>query len=242
MAPVNRVARLSPRTAVARRVIRRGHASVCGMCLSSYGDHESAHKCLVACWQVFRRLPPVVPRLKAKVGGHEVTYRCRLCSRDYESAAEAASCAAACLRRSDLDFDDDDLDGVGNHSGPRWRPRQDRFMAVARRRAAATGKIGVAEPSAMPNPVAPPAAPPAAPPVGAGAAPKPPAPTDGGGGDAPEETKLKVFDPNDPFFRDGAFYVCRVCSKRFYTRVEVTSCFNSHAGPDGRVVVPVTDV
>ncbi len=30
------------------------------------------------------------------------------------------------------------------------------------------------------------------------------------------------------YFRDGAKYVCKVCKKKYFTKVEVEQCFDSH--------------
>lgn len=44
--------------------------------------------------------------------------------------------------------------------------------------------------------------------------------------------KIKVKKDSDKFIRDGARYVCRVCSNKFFTRVEVIQCFDDHLNPN----------
>ena len=37
-----------------------------------------------------------------------------------------------------------------------------------------------------------------------------------------------MAEKNEKFSRDGAKYVCRKCKKKYFTRVEVETCYDSH--------------
>ncbi len=48
----------------------------------------------------------------------------------------------------------------------------------------------------------------------------------------PEKTaKLSSIEDDHKFFRDGARYICRTCSKKHFTRGDVTTCFDAHGQP-----------
>jgi hypothetical protein len=46
--------------------------------------------------------------------------------------------------------------------------------------------------------------------------------------EAAAEAPEKKAKPGKAFFRDGAEYVCTVCSQRYFTKIEVTKCFEGH--------------
>ena len=45
---------------------------------------------------------------------------------------------------------------------------------------------------------------------------------------AAEAPKAKTEDDSHKFYRDGARYVCRTCSEKYFTRSEVAACFDKH--------------
>jgi hypothetical protein len=65
---------------------------------------------------------------------------------------------------------------------------------------------------------------------------------------APTENTPKVqrlTNEDEKFLRDGARYVCRTCSKKFFTREDVFACFDGHSGasqPAAKETKPVVPV
>ena len=52
---------------------------------------------------------------------------------------------------------------------------------------------------------------------------------DGGGNDDPSTKGFSIdAKDDDKFVRDGAKYVCRQCNEKFFTRMEVISCYDGH--------------
>lgn len=43
-----------------------------------------------------------------------------------------------------------------------------------------------------------------------------------------KEAHAKLHEDDHKFMRDGAKYVCRTCSKKFFTRSDVVACFEAH--------------
>jgi len=76
-----------------RRVVRRGHEFICGLCLRTYDKPGEAAGCVDACWHELLRSDPVLTR---RHGGGGVVFRCRFCARDYHQHAAAARCAEDC--------------------------------------------------------------------------------------------------------------------------------------------------
>ncbi len=220
------------RAGAIKRVIRRGRKFFCGLCRTFYGQEDQAVGCLTECWGELLRLDPVLPRRH----GMSMVYRCRFCARDFVKRQAARGCAAECRGRAEERHEADMGLLASDDVTPAARPFKRRVAAPSlmvaaplRRKLVRTAPVAgptmepvaqspapaAAEPS--PGPAAPAAAPGAldstVPVAGAAAA-----------GPAP----AKKVKGDQAFMRDGAEYVCTACSKRYFTKLEVTSCFESH--------------
>ena len=226
----------SERAGTIRRVIRRGYQFICGLCREIYLDPRQAQGCLSQCWQELLRLPPVIQRTK---GNLKRPFRCRFCARDHQSLKCANACANDCLSaaRQRYEMERKELPLIETkplklrRKGPRAVPslrvqppplkrkpheasRQDDGPAFD-----VTINVDAGREPAAPMDVTPEAqlqeGATQTEPSQQGAVPLPQA----------EGDKTK---PKDKFYRDAAKYACTVCNERYFTRVEVEQCYDSH--------------
>jgi hypothetical protein len=218
----------SPRLAGLRRVVRRGDTFICGVCRSCYDDEREALSCIDRCWQETLQLDPVVLARRAL----KSCYRCRFCARDYNARQAAESCARDCLASRQAKYAREaELSDLGGDlpPPPRRTPRaRPVFMAQPMARSLPRSKRPVED-----APV----------PQDDGSlngdtvnadvrlkASEPPAiveaPSTEPKAEAPK--KPKATDDSEKFYRDGAQYVCKECSKKHFTRIEVIKCYDEH--------------
>ena len=204
------------RAGTIKRVIRQGATFVCGLCRSTYQREGTALECLETCWIEILALDPVIVKPRSA----SVAFRCRFCARDHESRDAALDCADDCRDRHEFEFASEREMFASDSGVARARPKK-RGLAVVRRmavvpKAAKAGKISVAEAGNsvavdVDSVMASAAAVPAAEPVAVAAA------------DAPKKPK-----PDKVFYRDQAKYVCTVCHEKYFTKIEVTKCYDGH--------------
>jgi hypothetical protein len=215
------------RAGTIRRVVRVEGQFVCGVCRSAYDDLPSARGCLEGCWDSFLHLNPVITK---KVSGR-VQHRCRFCARDYDNNAAARQCAEQCrqnlMRKIAAEArvaDKEDSMPVRKplrNNGPKRAVTRVVMPAAPVRRKPAPAVVPDAGPAvddlvedavstitadANEKTVEPAAMEPAA--------------------NAPAAGKKKK--PSEVFYRDQAKYVCTVCNEKYFTKVEVTKCYDSH--------------
>jgi len=210
-----------------KRVLPQDGLFICGICQETHDDWSEALHCLRNCWSAFLTLAPVVVRRM----GLKTLYRCRYCARAYQSHAQANLCSVECFdihcRQFDLEWG---LLELVPTTEKKRRPQK--LVAVVQK---APPKLPRQPKKSEENTVIAPdesSAPPA--PANAAASPTPPAEA------APQSSPAKAPEPAPPaapsgkkgketgFYRDGARYVCEVCNSKFFTKEEVSACFNSH--------------
>jgi hypothetical protein len=183
------------------RVYRRSGEHFCGICRSGYHSDSAAHQCLRDCFTEYMQLSPVV----RKPNGKE--FRCRLCARDYTDANAAQACAVACRTEVENKFKRlAELEGVDLTAGaPRRASRLRKWQVIAtpqkQQPAEENIPLDIAPPTETPEETATSAA-------------------------AQEPEKKKK--PDKKWVREGAEYVCTICQKHYYTKVETQQCFDSH--------------
>ena len=216
-----------------RRVIGQGEDFVCGICKNPYPDIAEAYSCLHHCWQEFVAAPLVVKR-RRKGGG--IVFRCRLCGQHYYEKDRADLCAGECLQRSDAQFAEElylnempaQVDStkrpLRRSSSPAYTSRK----VVSRFKLKHGGSTGAAPAGADPAPTPAPSqasAPVAAP--GKPAANANPLPT------RSEDERRKKSAFKQGWHRANAKYACDFCHHEYFTKVEVTVCFDGHFDDNG---------
>jgi len=201
---------------VLRRVIRRETAFICGICRSQYPDSGEANSCLESCWKDILQGSLVVWRQRG-IARHP---GCKLCKREYQTAAQAQECGDACKSKFVVT-----LYSVDGGTPPRPIPRRKRLQAAAV--APPVHVLLLDETPATPEAKA---AAVEAPPANAAetSSPASVAATTADPPDAPEAPQKKPKDHTKKFFRDGARYVCNECQAKFFTKSEVEKCWDAH--------------
>lgn len=221
------------RAGTIRRIIRRGHHYLCGLCRSGFEIEGEALGCLQECWSELLSLEPLLIRRR----GRGVIYRCRFCARDYRQVPDAEECAAECrdrhVHRYELELLAHDV-----VEAPRPLRKIARPVPPPVRLAPPPKKLkSKAKAKDDANP---------ANPVNADVAVKPQgslqdaAPSDGPVVETPEEAAPEAAEgapakkkrPDKSHFRDGAKYVCVECKTEYFTKLEVETCFNGHDWAD----------
>lgn len=216
------------RAGTIRRVVRRGDIYICGLCRRQHNDLEDAQVCVGHCWTDFLAMDPVVRKQRA-VG---VAHRCRFCARDFPSRAKAFQCASDCrANQTERQAHERELEAVDNgptpkrlrtpkpvRSAPRpvaSRPKKTTLASevlIVTNTAASSDPVPIAADAiAAPSELTPKL-------VAAGESTSKPAAAD----------KSRNRNMQKMFFRDQAQYVCNNCKSKYFTKVEVEKCFESH--------------
>lgn len=206
---------LQQRAGVVKRVVRRNGRFVCGLCRDEHPHEQEAMGCVESCWEEILALTPILPRRR----GVAMSYRCRFCARDHGSQGAAGDCAADCRRKqtaafaaaSAVDGEDDMVATPRNLRVRRGSAAPLRLVASAKGvKKASAPKVEV-EAAAVPAPD-----------------PGLDLPAQSDVVDVPTGEVTKKAKPKNPFYRDNAKYACTVCNARFFTRLEVTACYEAH--------------
>lgn len=240
------------RYAILRKVVRVGGDFVCGICREHYDSESEAWSCLQMCWQEVLASDPVVTR--PVVGG--VQYRCRFCSRDYTAHHEALVCAEACRHKQQHVFEHEKHLAAQNPGlkAKRQFVRRQRLqlVPVSRKRAHTPSAVDDTGSSNSPqeiqnmfdvqSSVGNTTTAGAVRPMSSA---KPDAPADdpqerGSAEPAPDNGLRRKIDFKDPFYRNGAKYLCRFCNAPYFTKNEVETCFNNHFDANGYEIVTKT--
>lgn len=227
--------KLQQRAGTIRRVVRVSGQFVCGVCRNSYEDLHAARGCLERCWQEFLDLNPVIVK---KVNGL-LMHRCRYCARDYEDGSRAHQCAEQCRqqleRKTAAEARVAGIEDKLPVKKPTRTPGSKRAVArVVMPTPAVRKKQALNVVPSASSPEVDKLVEDAASTITADAnekaveplAPAPPS-ADAAGAD-PVAGDVKKKKPSDIFYRDQAKYVCTVCHQKYFTKVEVTNCYDSH--------------
>lgn len=210
------------RAGTIRRVVRVSGHFVCGLCRNPYAELRVARGCLEQCWDDVLALDPVL--LKKYHG--QLEHRCRFCARDYLARDEAERCAEECMGKSNRKAQAEAKLG-GAEERPLVRQKFSRKMLMKSVVPVTTLKKKLMKNKVETGPVDPVFL--DAPPVEDGPAGRsgnnnePIVDRSVAAGVAPKKPK-----PSDIFYRDGAKYVCQLCHKKYFTKLEVTDCWEAH--------------
>ena len=218
------------------RVIRQGAAYYCGMCRTAHGSFSHALNCVRECWEEVLSWDPVIMR---RYGRGKVHYRCRFCARDHASRDLASQCAADCRERFKIRFaleleawgQVEDL--TGKPAGKkrirtslqlvpmtvvRKKPPKDSVTKESSTTDASKDETMGGNPAHTGKDTPPPQdSQPAA---------NSAAKSESTAASVPPAKEKRA--PREPFSRDGAQYVCNGCQKKYFTKSEVVTCFESH--------------
>lgn len=217
---------LGLRIGIFRRVVRCEGAFICGLCRGQYQHEPEALSCLRRCWSEVLQSEGVLT-YRERAG---LRYKCRFCARRHEQRQAAQECAEACKsrfqQRQEFEFALLVHEAEGDLPPPPVRRSARKVQPSLRLLPSAVKKTK--KPRPQPVLVA---APTPAPQLGAEAG---VVSADVAASDAPMEAVPKVKTvrdisrDKDVFYREGAKYMCKVCSKDYFTKLEVQQCYMSH--------------
>lgn len=245
--PDNRFADAAVVYTLIKHVITTATGYHCGICRSRHSAIEDAEVCLDRCWNEQLAASPTVTIKK----GQCTLYRCRFCKREFKDPSEAMNCATQCAESSCSVGDHNSrhaitADQIGSRriaSGVRhrWVIKQgalDRLVAqkrtknvmmpfqvrnalynqqtmksLSRAMLKIASDIAVGTRSLNTLKIQD---------IQGGATMGKPAETND-----PAIPRVKK-NPEKKFYRDGAKYVCAVCKNKYFTKLEVESCWKAH--------------
>lgn len=210
------------RAGTIRRVVRVSGHFVCGLCRNHYADMRVARGCLEQCWEDVLAMDPVVAK---KHHGHQI-HRCRFCARDYEARLNAEYCARECKSKMNRkQLAEVKLGDIEEQ--PQTKRKFSRKMLLQSVMPLSSGKkkpIKITDPiqEVRVHATVPPMAfeRPDRMPVDHT---EPVIDQSVSAGNRPKKPKTA-----DIFYRDQAKYVCTVCHAKFFTKLEVTNCWEAH--------------
>ena len=212
------------RAGTIRRVVRVSGRFVCGLCRNLYDHPSDAHECLSACWEETLAMDPVVVRRDR----NRLLLRCLFCARDYDNRSAVLRCADESKRQKlRKAMAESKLVGPELHQTSRRPVRKLRpvlmpvaplkkkikvaSVAIDSNQSADVSEELVPTADAYERPVE-------TGDIAAELSKEKSKPTDSG----------KKKKPSDIFYRDQANYVCSVCHAKYFTKVEVSNCYDSH--------------
>ena len=212
-----------------RKVIRVGRSAfICGVCRRQHRNLVLANDCMNQCWLEVQELYPLVFQRRVGSSPH---FRCRFCSRDYEKREDGLACASDCkAKKNRLHFLESQMMNLPITIKKRPRIRyapmsttvlsrfsfknQDHKVAdVEKEKGEAEAVIPiepVVEMDAAPAPVQPKVDP-----------------------EPEEEARRHRSEYKKEWIRKDAKYQCCHCLDKFFTKKEVTNCFESHFDENG---------
>lgn len=213
------------RMPVIRRVIRKAGHYACGICRQEFTTYDTAYQCLDGCWQEVQNLSPVVMKNVLGVGP---VYRCRFCSRDYDTMNFARACASECKRKQAAAHG---KEAQAINVPLQKKKRMTRLVPMRpapqprykQKPPAERPETSVAEETAFNQPLSV---------VSASA----PLTTTAITTPAPQDIEVKGRSKTsfkDQFYRNQAKYLCRFCNAEFFTKMEVVACFENHFDDNG---------
>lgn len=215
-----------------RKIFRRGDgAFICGICRGIHPSTNAAYSCLNQCWQKAMNLYPLVKRKNAE---KQVVYRCRFCSRDYDSEQQGLLCAADCkLRGNRLHMVESKI--LQMPVAPLNRPRRVFAAPVATQFVAKFKLRRFSYKSADQDQQK------------SGQSPAEVAEQEGAKTENANGAKVPAANSVERRHRDSykkewvrkdAKYECCYCYERYFTRMEVQKCFKGHFDEHGYEIDP----
>jgi len=212
------------RAGTIHRVVRVSGRFVCGLCRNLYDHYGDAQDCLGSCWQETLAMDPVIVK---HVNGRFLL-RCLFCARDYQNRSAVLRCADECKRQKlRKAMAESRLSAAEPHLKTRRQVRKLRSVIIPvasikkkikPQKSESSGEQFnsqaleelVTRADANESPVE----------VGdiANVVNK-----DTKQIDAPKKNK-----PSAVFYRDQAKYVCTVCHEKYFTKIEVSNCYDGH--------------
>jgi len=194
---------------------------ICGMCRQVYVSRAEAKACINDCVNEVAKINPVKV-VRSSLG---VEHQCQICKRIYSEHNSAQACAKDCAasQKKKLSLEAQIMGSVASLPANRKKFKrtklaQAQLKAIPKynlKRKTEEDLKNIAATDAVSQAQAAVEIPPAA-----------VMPTQEV--KVPEVKEGIKKDPNKKFVRDGAEYVCSVCAARFYTKVEVTACWEKH--------------
>ncbi|MEY4630403.1 MAG: hypothetical protein RIQ81_523 [Pseudomonadota bacterium] len=229
---------------IIKRVVPTAGGFYCGICRALHPTWSAASICVEGCWETQLHAQPTVAIRK----GMFVLHRCRFCKREYADPADATACAQQCSETMVADANQEASQATVKTLSTAVKKMELPFTISARtvspvvlhemsRTALMPFQIHnrlldqkIIKPlfkAVLKHAAA----------IATGYKPLTKSnQTHGGNGMTDARTKdanngnqaAKGKDPNKKFFRDGAKYVCAVCRAKFFTKIEVESCWDKH--------------
>ncbi len=212
------------RAGTIRKVVRVSGRFVCGLCRNLYDHPSDAHECLSACWEETLAMDPVVVRRDR----NRLLLRCLFCARDYDNRAAVLRCADECKRQklrkamAESKLIGPELHKTSRRPVRKLRPVLVPVVPLKKKTKIATIANKNAQSTDGPEELVP----------TADAYERPVETVDIAKELSKEKSKPsdtgKKKKPSDIFYRDQANYVCTVCHEKYFTKVEVSNCYDSH--------------
>ncbi len=212
------------RAGMIRRVVRVEGRFVCGLCRSFYDHPNDAHDCLSSCWQETLAMDPVI----VKRDRGRLLLRCLFCARDYDNRSAVLRCADECKRaKLRKAMAESKIIGDENFQSNRRPLRKLRPVIVQLAPVKKKPKISktenkqeqIAEVVSETS-------------ITTADANESPIVGDLTSVPAKDESKniesAKKKKPSEVFYRDQAKYVCTVCHEKYFTKLEVSNCYEAH--------------
>ncbi len=207
------------------RVVRVSGRFVCGLCRNLYDHPTDAHDCLSTCWQETLAMDPVV----VKYERGRLLLRCLFCARDYDNRSAVLRCADECKRQKLRK-----AMAESRIAGPEDLPTNRRsvrklrsvIVPVAPVKRKPKSPQAIEAVSEVNEPIADDLE------TTADSNEKPVAAGDLATVQINDESldtdKSKKKKPSEVYYRDQAKYVCTICHEKYFTKVEVSNCYDAH--------------
>jgi hypothetical protein len=212
------------RAGIIRRVVRVEGRFVCGLCRSFYDHPSDAHECLSSCWQETLAMDPVI----VKRDRGRLLLRCLFCARDYDNRSAALRCADECKRQklrkamAESKIIGDENFHTNKRPLRKLRPVIVPLTPVKKKLKNSKAEINQEQPAEVVLEAS----------VTTADANESPIVADVTSAPEKDESKnvesTKKKKPSEVFYRDQAKYVCTVCHEKYFTKLEVSNCYDAH--------------
>ena len=213
------------RAGTIRRVVRVSGRFVCGLCRNLYEHPSDAHDCLSSCWEETLAMDPVV----VKRDRGRLLLRCLFCARDYDNRSAVLRCADECkrqkLRKAMAESKIIGPESFVTNRRPIRKLRPVIVPIVPVKKKLKIAKVTLEKVQAVADHSE----------ELVTTADANERPVEAGdvaavlAKDAPQNAETsKKKKPSEVFYRDQAKYVCTVCHEKYFTKLEVSNCYDSH--------------
>lgn len=215
-----------------RILFRRGDHYYCGVCRSAYEDEHQACTCLSKCVMGLVQKEPIK---KLTLRNGKIKYRCALCLRQYNDKLAAAHCFYECRQDPAVLIKCEYRVSVKKGNSPVLVPKI--LNGIKLDMSAEDAKVyaqGLRLKKAAANDKE----------SGAGGSNVSGVNPDKGGsglnttliekGAIPPRPERFTQKLKEKTLRDGSRYTCAVCAEKYFTKMEASNCFESHAAEEER--------